>query len=325
MTLPARQRIEVAEVPVGSAAILRPRRRAPYPSSVVMGVVPAKVAGVGASSSPHRRGRDGLHPRPSSPQPRSPGRRRIRGRQCAGHRRTGARDQVDIRGRHDRRPRRPMGPGGQPVLAARRINDRGPVESSRSSPGTCRPSRSRSTCAHRPSTGATASWSRSRPIPPGSSGSPRRSSDQDRDGNPSEATFDLVAVEDIDAAIALTEALAPEHAKVVADAAANSAAADHGRLRLHGRALRDGVRRLRRRVEPRPADGRRGPLHRAARPGTFRRRISGSRSAPMPPRRSPGPSTRSPARRAFRCMANPAWPGSSASDPAKGEDLHGAG
>ena len=41
------QRIEVAEVAVGSAAIYVPGGRAPYPSSVVMGVVPACVAGVG--------------------------------------------------------------------------------------------------------------------------------------------------------------------------------------------------------------------------------------------------------------------------------------
>ncbi len=41
------QRIEVAEVPVGSAAVYVPGGRAPYPSSVVMGVVPARVAGVG--------------------------------------------------------------------------------------------------------------------------------------------------------------------------------------------------------------------------------------------------------------------------------------
>jgi histidinol dehydrogenase len=47
LTLAAGQRIEVAEVAVGSAAIYVPGGRAPYPSSVVMGVVPARVAGVG--------------------------------------------------------------------------------------------------------------------------------------------------------------------------------------------------------------------------------------------------------------------------------------
>lgn len=47
VTLAAGQRIEVGEVPVRSAGIYVPGGRAPYPSSVVMGVVPAQVAGVG--------------------------------------------------------------------------------------------------------------------------------------------------------------------------------------------------------------------------------------------------------------------------------------
>jgi histidinol dehydrogenase len=40
------QRIEVAEVPVGRAAIYVPAGRAPYPSTVVMGAVTARAAGV---------------------------------------------------------------------------------------------------------------------------------------------------------------------------------------------------------------------------------------------------------------------------------------
>ena len=40
------QRISIDEVPVGAAGIYVPGGRAPYPSSVVMGVVPARVAGV---------------------------------------------------------------------------------------------------------------------------------------------------------------------------------------------------------------------------------------------------------------------------------------
>ncbi|MCB0876883.1 MAG: histidinol dehydrogenase, partial [Solirubrobacterales bacterium] len=43
----AGQVVEVAEVPVGAAAVYVPGGRAPYPSSVVMGVVPAAAAGVG--------------------------------------------------------------------------------------------------------------------------------------------------------------------------------------------------------------------------------------------------------------------------------------
>ena len=46
LTLDAGQRIELGEVPVGSAGIYVPGGRAPYPSSLVMGVVPARMAGV---------------------------------------------------------------------------------------------------------------------------------------------------------------------------------------------------------------------------------------------------------------------------------------
>lgn len=45
-TLAQGQRVEVAEVAVGAAGIYVPGGRAPYPSSVVMGVVPARAAGV---------------------------------------------------------------------------------------------------------------------------------------------------------------------------------------------------------------------------------------------------------------------------------------
>jgi histidinol dehydrogenase len=47
LRLGAGQRVEVAEVAVGAAGIYVPGGRAPYPSSAVMGVVPARVAGVG--------------------------------------------------------------------------------------------------------------------------------------------------------------------------------------------------------------------------------------------------------------------------------------
>lgn len=46
VVLDAGQRIELEEVAVGAAAIYVPGGRAPYPSSVVMGVVPARIAGV---------------------------------------------------------------------------------------------------------------------------------------------------------------------------------------------------------------------------------------------------------------------------------------
>lgn len=60
--LPQGHRVEVAEVPVGAAAIYAPGGRAPYPSTVLMGAIPARVAGVervvvasppGASGLPH--------------------------------------------------------------------------------------------------------------------------------------------------------------------------------------------------------------------------------------------------------------------------------
>ena len=41
------QRVEISEVAVGAAGIYVPGGRAPYPSSVIMGAVPARVAGVG--------------------------------------------------------------------------------------------------------------------------------------------------------------------------------------------------------------------------------------------------------------------------------------
>ena len=46
LVLPQGQRVVVHEVPVGRAAVYAPGGRAPYPSTVVMGVVTAQVAGV---------------------------------------------------------------------------------------------------------------------------------------------------------------------------------------------------------------------------------------------------------------------------------------
>lgn len=43
---PDAARIEIEEVPVGAAGIYAPGGRSPYPSSVLMGVIPARVAGV---------------------------------------------------------------------------------------------------------------------------------------------------------------------------------------------------------------------------------------------------------------------------------------
>jgi histidinol dehydrogenase len=62
VTPPQAQRIRIAEVPVRSAGIYAPGGRAPYPSSVLMGAIPARAAGVdrvvvasppGPDGSPH--------------------------------------------------------------------------------------------------------------------------------------------------------------------------------------------------------------------------------------------------------------------------------
>jgi histidinol dehydrogenase len=60
VTLAAGQRVEVAEVPVGAAAVYAPGGRAPYPSTVLMGVIPALAAGVGRVVVASPPGPDGL-------------------------------------------------------------------------------------------------------------------------------------------------------------------------------------------------------------------------------------------------------------------------
>jgi histidinol dehydrogenase len=60
VTLAAGQRVEVAEVPVGAAAVYAPGGRAPYPSTVLMGVLPALAAGVGRVDVASPPGPDGL-------------------------------------------------------------------------------------------------------------------------------------------------------------------------------------------------------------------------------------------------------------------------
>lgn len=55
--------IEIEEVAVGAAGIYAPGGRSPYPSSVLMGVLPARVAGVGRVAIASPPGADGLpHP-----------------------------------------------------------------------------------------------------------------------------------------------------------------------------------------------------------------------------------------------------------------------
>ena len=63
VTLPYGQRVQVRQVPVDAAGCYAPGGRAAYPSSLVMGVVPAQVAGVGRIVAVSPPGADG---RPSS-------------------------------------------------------------------------------------------------------------------------------------------------------------------------------------------------------------------------------------------------------------------
>jgi histidinol dehydrogenase len=56
------QAIELREIPVGSAGIYAPGGRAPYPSTVLMGCIPAKVAGVERVAVATPRGREGEAP-----------------------------------------------------------------------------------------------------------------------------------------------------------------------------------------------------------------------------------------------------------------------
>jgi histidinol dehydrogenase len=59
MTMPFGQRIRVRHVPVDSAGCYAPGGRAAYPSSLIMGVVPAQVAGVGRIAAVSPPGPDG--------------------------------------------------------------------------------------------------------------------------------------------------------------------------------------------------------------------------------------------------------------------------
>ena len=120
--LPQGQRVVLREVPVGSAAVYVPGGRAAYPSTVVMGVVTARSAGVIDVAVCAPPGADGqtrpAHPRhlppvrrgARVPHGRRPGDRRARVRHSHG----GAR-------RRGGRPRQPVRAGGQaPALHERR-------------------------------------------------------------------------------------------------------------------------------------------------------------------------------------------------------------
>ena len=112
--LPQGQRIVLREVPVGSAAVYVPGGRAPYPSTVVMGVVTARCR------RRDRRGRvrsarRGRTDRPGDPRHLPAVRRGARlphGRR-PGDRRARLRHRDGRPRRRDRRPRQPVRAGGQ--------------------------------------------------------------------------------------------------------------------------------------------------------------------------------------------------------------------
>ena len=118
--LPQGQRVMLREVPVGSAAVYVPGGRAPYPSTVVMGVVTARAAGVldvAVCAPPGADGRD----RPGDPRHLPPVRRRARlphGRR-AGDRGARLRHRDRRACRRDRRPRQPVRAGGQATSSRR--------------------------------------------------------------------------------------------------------------------------------------------------------------------------------------------------------------
>lgn len=60
VTLPAGQSVRIRVMPVGAAGVYAPGGRAAYPSSLIMGVVPAQVAGVGRIVVASPPGPDGL-------------------------------------------------------------------------------------------------------------------------------------------------------------------------------------------------------------------------------------------------------------------------
>ena len=114
VTLPYGQRVQVRRVPVDSAGCYVPGGRAAYPSSLIMGAVPAQVAGVGrlVVVSPPGRGRPAVagHPGDGRPAGRGGG---LRGGRRRGDRRARLRHRDHRPGGRGRRPRQPLGPGGQ--------------------------------------------------------------------------------------------------------------------------------------------------------------------------------------------------------------------
>ena len=267
------QRVEVVHAPVAAAGVYAPGGKAAYPSSVLMCCLPAQGGGRGAD-----RGRlaarvraDG-RARRCSPRARWPGSTRStrsaarrRSRRSPSEPRACAAVDVIVG------PGQPVRDRGQaPARGAGR--DRRARRSQRAAGGGRRappiPSGSRSTSAHRPST-ATDSLLVVDLARPGacSTGSASGSPSSPPSGRAS-ATATLALVD-----VARARAVAEPRRRVRARAPRarlqrrrRGGGAGQGRgLRVRRRGRGDGVRRLRRRLQPRAADRRRGALRRPAR------------------------------------------------------------
>ncbi len=108
------QRISISEVPVGAAGIYVPGGRAPYPSTVLMGAIPARCAGVERVVVATPAGEGGLPDPPCSRPARSPvSTRSTRWAAPRRSRRSPSGTEIGAPGRRDRRPGRALGAGGE--------------------------------------------------------------------------------------------------------------------------------------------------------------------------------------------------------------------
>ena len=306
-------------------AIYAPGGRAPYPSSVLMGVIPAIAAGVGRVVVASPPGPDGR-----------PHQRVLAAAAIAGA------DEVYAMGgaqaiaalAYGTESVEPVdviaGPGSPWVQEAKLQVSRvvgidgyaGPSELVAISTPTRGPSGSRSTSARRPSTATTACSSSPRPTPACSSGSPRRSIASLPRARRPRGEDRLVEVRtstprsrsprrsrpSTSSSTAPTPPIARRRSRLPAASSSGS-----GRRR---------VRRLRRRLQPRPADRRRRQVHRPARPGDLQAADQPGRARAAAAAALAPSSTRSRARRDSRCTASLRRPGPRADPAAGGINIH---
>ena len=267
-TLPAgAARARCARCRSARAAVYVPGGRAPYPSTVVMGVVTARAAGVRAGRRVRAARADGdVHPAILAACALAGADEvyRMGGAQAIAALAYGT--ETVAAGRRDRRARATSTCRRPSARCADRVGIdgfAGPSDLLVVLDGEARRARSRrSTCARRPSTAPAASSSPSRRT--------RRRSTRSRPRSPTRprpAPAALVRRADLDAALAFAEAFAPEHLRADRRRRGGARAARHARrLPVRRRRRRDRVRRLPRRLEPRAADRRRRALRLRASP-----------------------------------------------------------